>query len=102
LITGRGWSNYGGDSGGTWDIGGTNDPSVSDALDCITNLTSETGEPVNTWNEVQDQVVNYYIDLYFATTPPYYPIPEPIVIPLLVAGAGGGFAAYLFKARRRK
>jgi len=51
---------------------------------------------------VQDQVVNYYIDLYFATTPPYYPIPEPIVIPLLVAGAGGGFAAYMFKARRRK
>jgi hypothetical protein len=93
LITARGWSNYGGNSGGTWDIGGSG---VSDALDCITD------KPGNTWDEVQDQVVNYYIDLYFATTPPYYPIPEPIVIPLLVAGAGGGFAAYLFKARRRK
>jgi hypothetical protein len=91
LITARGWSNYGGNGGGAWDIGG-----ASDALDCITNKTG------NTWNEVQDGVVNYYIDLYFATTPPYYPVPEPIVIPLLVAGAGGGFAAYLFKARRRK
>lgn len=91
LITARGWSNYGGNSGEAWDIGG-----ASDALDCITI----TGP--NTWDEVQDGVVNYYIDLYFATTPPYYPIPEPIVIPLLVAGAGGGFTAYLFKARRRK
>jgi hypothetical protein len=91
LITSRGWSNYGGNGGGTWDIGG-----ASDALDCITNVAGST------WNEVQDGVVNYYIDLYFATTPPYYPIPEPIVIPLLVAGAGGGFAAYMFKARRRK
>jgi hypothetical protein len=93
LITARGWSNYIGNGGGTWDIGGS---SVSDALDCITYV------PGNTWNEVQDQVVNYYIDLYFATAPPYYPIPEPIVVPLLVAGAGGGFVAYLFKARRRK
>jgi len=91
LITGRGWSNYAGNGGGAWDIGG-----ASDALDCITDVSG------NTWNEVQDGVVNYYIDLYFATTPPYYPIPEPIVIPLLVAGAGGGFAAYMFKARRRK
>jgi hypothetical protein len=90
-ITARGWSNYTGNGGGAWDIGG-----ASDALDCITNVTG------NTWNEVQDEVVNYYIDLYFATTPPYYPIPEPIVIPLLVASAGGGFVAYLFKARRRK
>jgi len=91
LITARGWSNYGGNGGGAWDIGG-----ASDALDCITNVTG------NTWNEVQDGVVNYYIDLYFATSPPYYPIPEPIVIPLLVAGAGGAFVAYLFRARRRK
>jgi hypothetical protein len=91
LITARGWSNYDGNGGGAWDIGG-----ASDALDCITDVSG------NTWNEVQDGVVDYYIDLYFATTPPYYPIPEPIVIPLLVAGAGGAFAAYLFKARRRK
>jgi len=98
LITARGWSNYGGNGGGTWGIpfNEQSDDTVSDALDCITI----TGP--NTWDEVQDQVVNYYIDLYFATTPPYYPIPEPIVIPLLVAGAGGAFATYLFKARRRK
>jgi hypothetical protein len=91
LITARGWSNYYGNEGGTWKPLGD-----GNALDCITNVTG------NTWDEVWDGVVNYYINLYFATTPPYYPIPEPIVIPLLVAGAGGAFAAYLFRARRRK
>jgi len=98
LITARGWSNYGANQGGAWGIPFNEQPNdtTSDALDCITNVTG------NTWNEVWDGVVNYYIDLYFATTPPYYPIPEPIVIPLLVAGAGGAFAAYLFRARRRK
>jgi len=92
LITARGWSNYNSNGGGTWDVGGS---SVSNALDCITNVTG------NTWNEVQDGVVNYYIDLYFATTPPYYPIPEPAVTPLLVAGVVVGFAIYLFRVRRK-
>jgi hypothetical protein len=92
LITARGWSNYNGNGGGTWDIGGSN---VSNALDCITNVAG------NTWNEVQDGVVNYYIDLYFATTPPYYPVPEPIIVPILVAATATGFAFYLFKVRRR-
>ena len=89
LITARGWSNYDRNDGGTWGTGASN------ALDCITNM------PGNTWNEVQDGVVNYYIDLYFATTPPYYPIPEPITVPLLVAVAVVGFAFYLFKVRKR-
>jgi len=91
LITARGWSDYGNNEGKAWEI-----DNASDALDCITDVTG------NTWDEVQDGVVNYYIDLYFATSPPYYPVPEPIVIPLLVAGAGGAFATYLFRARRRK
>jgi len=90
LITARGWSNYANNGGGTWDI-----PNASNALDCITDV------PGNTWNEVQDGVVDYYIDLYFATTPPYYPVPEPITVPLLVAVAVVGFVFYLFKVRRR-
>jgi hypothetical protein len=92
LITARGGSNYSSNNGWTWDIGGDN---VSDALDCITNING------NTWNEVLDGVVNYYIDPYFATTPPYYPIPEPIIVPLLVAATAVGFVFYLFKVRRR-
>jgi hypothetical protein len=91
LITGRGWSNYAGNGGGFWDIGGWE---VSDALDAITEV------PGNTWFEVQDGVVDYYIDLYFATTPPYYPIPESILVPVLVASASGGLLAYI--TRRKK
>ena len=91
LITGRGWSNYDGNGGGFWDIGGEG---VSDALDAITDV------PGNTWYEVQDGVVDYYIDLYFATTPPYYPIPESILVPVLVASASGGLLAYI--TRRKK
>ena len=91
LITARGWSNYANNGGGTWGTGS----GVSSALDCITDV------PGNTWNEVQDGVVDYYIDLYFATTPPYYPVPEPITVPLLVAVAVVGFVFYLFKVRRR-
>ena len=93
LITARGYSNYGSGSqgdGGTWEING-----ASDALDCITNKTG------NTWNEVQDGVVDYYIDLNFTTTPAYYPVPEPIIVPLLVAATAVGFAFYLFKVRKR-
>jgi len=89
LITGRGWSNYAGGGGGFWDIGG-----ASDALDAITDV------PGNTWFEVEDGVVDYYIDLYFTTTPPYYPIPESILVPVLVASASGGLLAYI--TRRKK
>jgi len=90
LITGRGYGN-GTDYGDVWDIGG---PGVSDALDCITT----TGP--NTWNEVQDGVVDYYIDLYFMTQPPYYPIPEPFIIPAIVAGISAGGIVYFIKKRK--
>ncbi len=91
LITGRGWSNYAGNGGGFWDIGGEG---VSDALDAITEV------PGNTWFEVQDGVVDYYIDLYFTTTPPYYPIPEPILVPVLVAGTSGAILTYVIRRRK--
>ncbi len=48
----RGWSDYSTNQGGTWDI-----DSFSDALDCITT----TGP--NTWDEVGDGTVNYYLDV---------------------------------------
>ena len=92
LITGRGYGN-GVDYGDLWDVGGGD---VSDALDCITT----TGP--NTWNEVQDGIVDYYIDLYFMTQPPYYPIPEPFIIPAIVAGVSAGGLAYFVKIRKRK
>jgi len=92
LITGRGYGN-GEDYGDLWDIGGGY---VSDALDAITT----TGP--NTWDEVGDGVVNYYIDLYFMTTPPYYPIPEPfILVPIAVIGALGTSLALLLKKSRK-
>ncbi|MEM1675913.1 MAG: carboxypeptidase regulatory-like domain-containing protein [Desulfurococcaceae archaeon] len=67
LITARGWSNYGGNGGGAWDIGGV---SVSDALDAVTTT-------LNTWDEVQDQVVDYYVDIRFVNGEPTPP-PPPV------------------------
>lgn len=94
LITGRGWSNYAGNQGGTWDIGGGG---VSDALDAMTTIGP------NTWHDVQDQVVDYYIDLPFATTPPYVPIPEPgILIGIATALTAGGGVLYGLKRKRDK
>ncbi|MBN2056938.1 VCBS repeat-containing protein [bacterium] len=48
----------------TWDLG--SDP-VSDALDCVTNYTHHPGASgsYNTWDEVSDQVVDYYFDIWF-------------------------------------
>ena len=89
LITGRGWSNYDGNAGGFWDIS-----NVSDALDAITSV------PGNTWNEVGDGVVDYYIDLPFRTEPPYYPIPELILVPLVIAGTTGGLLAYMIRKKK--
>ncbi|QOR94513.1 hypothetical protein IMZ38_00745 [Thermosphaera chiliense] len=91
LITGRGWSNFDNNGGGFWDIGGT---STSDALDAITNVTG------NTWEEVSDGDVDYYIDLYFATTPPHYPIPEPGLMVVTVTAVSA--FAMVFLLRRRK
>ncbi len=54
VITARGYSDYSGNSGNTWDVNG-----ASDALDCITT----TGP--NTWDEVQDGVVNDYASVTF-------------------------------------
>jgi len=72
VITARGWSNYGGNEGGAkslnWWQSGT-----SAVLDCITT----TGP--NTWDEVQDGIVDYYFDVTFTGTPPQ-PIPEPAVV----------------------
>jgi len=71
VITARGWSNYDVNRGGTWDIN-----NAPDALDCITT----TGP--NTWDEVQDGVVDYYFDVTFTGTPPQ-PIPEPAVVSIV-------------------
>jgi hypothetical protein len=90
LITGRGYGN-GHDYGDVWDIGGGG---VSDALDAVTMIEG------NTWNEVQDGVVDYYIDLYFETTPPYYPVPEPGLL-IGIATAVSVFAMLLLLKRRR-
>jgi hypothetical protein len=88
LITGRGFGD-GGDHGNVWDIGG-----ASDALDVVTNIEG------NTWNEVQDGVVDYYIDLYFETTPPYYPVPEPGLL-IGATTAVSVFAMLMLLKRRR-
>ena len=88
LITGRGYGDGGG-SGNVWDIGG-----ASDALDAVTNIEG------NTWNEVHDGVVDYYIDLYFMTTPPYYPVPEPGLL-VGIATTVSVFAMLLLLKRRR-
>jgi len=90
LITGRGWSSYDENKGGAWDIGG-----YSDALDAITNVTG------NTWDEVQDGDVDYYIDLYFATQPPYYPIPEPYVVGLVVTVVASVLIVFFTRRFRR-
>ena len=62
LITARGWSDYDGNGGGTWDANG------SDALDTVTTAT-------HTWIEVQDGVVDYYVDVYFVNGEPVEPPP---------------------------
>ncbi len=54
VITARGWSDYSNNQGHTWDS-----PGNSDALDCITI----TGP--NTWDEVQDGVVDDYAMITF-------------------------------------
>ncbi|MEM1900180.1 MAG: hypothetical protein QXN90_06465 [Zestosphaera sp.] len=91
LITARGWSDYKANAGGTWDIEG-----ASDALDAMTT----TGP--NTWNEVEDGVVDYYVDVYFTTEPPYVPIPEPWVVSLVVgavASVSVGLGIYLKRVK---
>ncbi|MEM1510068.1 MAG: hypothetical protein QW096_09415 [Thermofilaceae archaeon] len=93
LITARGWSNYEENEGGTWDIGGFG---TSDALDAMTT----TGP--NTWDEVEDGVVDYYVDVYFTTEPPYVPIPEPWVVSLVVgavASVSVGLGIYLKRVK---
>lgn len=88
LITGRGYGDGGG-NGNIWEING-----ASDALDAVTMIEG------NTWNEVQDGVVDYYIDLYFETTPPYYPVPEPGLL-IGIATAVSAFAMLLLLKRRK-
>ena len=56
VITARGYSDYASNTGNTWDVS-----DASDALDCITT----TGP--NTWDEVQDGVVNDYATITFST-----------------------------------
>lgn len=92
LITGRGYGD-GADRGNLWDID-QNRNDVSNALDAITNVTG------NTWEEVSDGFVDYYIDLYFATTPPHYPIPEPGLMVVTVTAVAA--FAMVFLLRRRK
>jgi hypothetical protein len=95
LITGRGYGD-GENRGDVWDIRSPDpsDTDPSDALDVVTD------KPGNTWDEVQDGVVDYYIDLYFMTTPPYYPVPEPGLL-IGIATAVSVFAMLLLLKRRR-
>ncbi|ADG91601.1 PEP-CTERM sorting domain-containing protein [Thermosphaera aggregans] len=88
LITGRGYGDGGG-NGNIWEING-----ASDALDAVTNIKE------NTWVEVENGVVDYYIDLYFETTPPYYPVPEPGLL-IGIATAVSVLAMLLLLKRRR-
>ena len=57
IMAANGWSNMTSNSGGTWEIYG------SDAIDVITTTSG------NTWNEVKDQVVDYYISLDISQVP---------------------------------
>jgi hypothetical protein len=94
LITGRGYGDGDG-NGNLWEIN-----EASDALDAVTTLDAVTNNTRNTWYEVQDGVVDYYIDLYFETTPPYYPVPEPGLL-IGIATAVSVFAMLLLLKRRR-
>ena len=93
LITARGWSDYERNLGNTWDISGQ-----SDALDAMT-----TAGP-NTWDEVHDGRVDYYADVYFTTTPPYVPIPEPWFTSIAVASVTAGSIGLgtILKKRKNK
>ncbi|MBU1537188.1 thrombospondin type 3 repeat-containing protein, partial [Myxococcota bacterium] len=73
----------------TWDIGGN-----SDALDVLSNYGDpQPSDTRNTWDEVQDGVVDYYFDLFFvpkniATLYPYYnegDVYSPVVITEVMA-----------------
>ena len=48
-------------TGKSIDVNGT---SVSDALDVLTNYR-DPGSEVNTWEEVSDQTIDYFFDIYF-------------------------------------
>ncbi|MEM1612364.1 MAG: hypothetical protein QXH02_03305 [Desulfurococcaceae archaeon] len=69
---------------------------VSNALDAMIII-----EP-NTWNEVQGGVVDYYVDVYFTTTPPYVPIPEPWSTSTAVASVTAGSIGLRTYLKKRK
>lgn len=50
----------------TWDVGG---PTVSNALDVITNYGDPGLVTANTWAEVSDQIVNYYYQIHLEWEP---------------------------------
>ncbi|WP_456395660.1 hypothetical protein [Thermococcus sp.] len=60
IMAANGWSDYANNGGGTWDIGGS---SVSNAIDVVTDVSG------NTWNEVSDGVVDYYVSLDISQVP---------------------------------
>ena len=60
VMAANGWSDYSSNNGGTWDIGGSG---ISNAVDVITTTSG------NTWNEVSDGVVDYYITLDISQVP---------------------------------
>ena len=60
VMAANGQSNYANNVGGTWDIGGS---SISNAVDVVTDVSG------NTWNEVSDGVVDYYVSLDVSQVP---------------------------------
>jgi hypothetical protein len=62
-------------SDNTWDVGGSY---ASNALDAVTNY-GDPGSLLNTWDEVSDQVVDYYVDIWFQQQCAYEPA-SPVLI----------------------
>ena len=60
----------------TWDLGG---PAISDALDAVSNYGDPSLAVRNTWDEVNDQVIDYHFELWFHLDPDVEPM-GPVLI----------------------
>jgi cysteine-rich repeat protein len=55
------------------------DGTISNAVDAVTNYASDPGSASNSWSELNDQVVDYYFEVWFHLTPGLDPS-APVVI----------------------